>query len=585
VNENIHLTETSLLRFMWHQRDRFKRGVFLAILRCLILAPCPWLFQVIIDDHVKAGNVPGIAMVALIFLGILFLHYAFSVQGAMEIARELTDLMTSVRSEIFNKLHFLNFGFLDRQKSGRLLSKYAFDTQKVEGAMTQMINQILPNTLYSLTLSFILVALHWQLAIVLLFMVPILIVIRYVFHERIRVSNEINRVAQEKLTGTASEVITALRLVRSLGEEKQVTAHVHERSTDFARARLELTGIGARFGTFTYATSQFLSLLTIAGGAYFVIGGTMTIGTLMAFMAGLPIIMMPIHLFANIGEQYYMGQESYRSIKELLDSTYVEEWKGVQKPAALQGEIEFRNVDFAYPGSPRKVYTNFNLRIRAGEHVALVGQSGSGKSTLTYMMLGLYKTEAGEVLLDGIPQSILDMRWLRKQCSVVLQENLLLSGTVAENIKFARPEATDEEVRTAAREANAEEFILRMPEGYETKVGERGVMLSGGQRQRLSIARAILRNPRILILDEATSALDYESEKLVQEALERVARGRTVITIAHRLSTIRRADRVVVLHDGRIIEEGTFTELSQRNGYFSHLLNAQAIGPNGELVV
>jgi ABC-type multidrug transport system fused ATPase/permease subunit len=416
-------------------------------------------------------------------------------------------------------------------------------------------------------------------------MVPILIVIRYVFHERIRVSNEINRVAQEKLTGTASEVITALRLVRSLGEEKQVTAHVHERSTDFARARLELTGIGARFGTFTYATSQFLSLLTIAGGAYFVIGGTMTIGTLMAFMAGLPIIMMPIHLFANIGEQYYMGQESYRSIKELLDSTYVEEWKGVQKPAALQGEVEFRNVDFAYPGSPRKVYTNFNLRIRAGEHVALVGQSGSGKSTLTYMMLGLYKTEAGEVLLDGIPQSILDMRWLRKQCSVVLQENLLLSGTVAENIKFARPEATDEEVRTAAREANAEEFILRMPEGYETKVGERGVMLSGGQRQRLSIARAILRNPRILILDEATSALDYESEKLVQEALERVARGRTVITIAHRLSTIRRADRVVVLHDGRIIEEGTFTELSQRNGYFSHLLNAQAIGPNGELVV
>lgn len=585
MNDNIHLTETSLLRFMWHQRDRFKRGVFLAILRCLILAPCPWLFQVIIDDHVKAGNVPGIAMVALIFLGILFLHYAFSVQGAMEIARELTDLMTSVRSEIFNKLHFLNFGFLDRQKSGRLLSKYAFDTQKVEGAMTQMINQILPNTLYSLTLSFILVALHWQLAIVLLFMVPILIVIRYVFHERIRVSNEINRVAQEKLTGTASEVITALRLVRSLGEEKQVTAHVHERSTDFARARLELTGIGARFGTFTYATSQFLSLLTIAGGAYFVIGGTMTIGTLMAFMAGLPIIMMPIHLFANIGEQYYMGQESYRSIKELLDSTYVEEWKGVQKPAALQGEIEFRNVDFAYPGSPRKVYTNFNLRIRAGEHVALVGQSGSGKSTLTYMMLGLYKTEAGEVLLDGIPQSILDMRWLRKQCSVVLQENLLLSGTVAENIKFARPEATDEEVRTAAREANAEEFILRMPEGYETKVGERGVMLSGGQRQRLSIARAILRNPRILILDEATSALDYESEKLVQEALERVARGRTVITIAHRLSTIRRADRVVVLHDGRIIEEGTFTELSQRNGYFSHLLNAQAIGPNGELVV
>ena len=585
MNENLHLTDHTLIRFMWHQRGRFSHGVFLAILRCAILAPCPWLFQIIIDDHVKTSNVLGIAMVSVIFLGLLFLHYAFAVQGTMEIARELTNLMTGVRSEIFNKLHFLNFGYLDRQKSGRLLSKYAFDTQKVEGAMTQLLNQILPNTLYSVTLSFILVALHWQLSIVLLLMVPILIVIRYTFHERIRVSNEENRLAQEKLTGTASEVITALRLVRSLGEEKQVTAHVHEHSTDFARTRLELTGIGARFGTFTYASTQFLSLLTIAGGAYFVIQGTMTLGTMLAFMAGLPIIMMPVHLFANIGEQYYMGQESYRSIKELLESTYVEEWNGTQQPATLQGRIEFRHADFSYPGSSRKVFSDFNLTIRPGEHVALVGQSGAGKSTVTYMILGLYKTEAGEVLVDDLPQSVLDMRWLRRQCAVVLQENLLLSGTVADNIRFACPEATDAQVCEAARQANAEEFILRMPEGYQTKVGERGVMLSGGQRQRLSIARAILRNPRILILDEATSALDYESEKLVQEALERVARGRTVITIAHRLSTIRKADRVIVLHEGKILEQGTFTELSKSNGYFSHLLNAQAVGPNGELVV
>jgi ABC-type multidrug transport system fused ATPase/permease subunit len=585
MNELPRLDEPTLMRFMWRQKGRFSHGVFMAILRCAILAPCPWLFQIIIDDHVQTGNVLGIAMVSVIFLGVLFLHYAFSVQGAMEIARELTNLMTSVRSEIFNKLHFLNFGYLDRQKSGRLLSKYAFDTQKVEGAMTQMLNQILPNTLYSVSLSLMLVALHWQLSIVLLLMVPILIVIRYTFHERIRVSNEENRLAQEKLTGTASEVITALRLVRSLGEEKQVTAHVHEHSTDFARTRLELTGIGARFGTFTYASSQFLSLLTIAGGAFFVIQGTMTMGTMLAFMAGLPIIMMPIHLFANIGEQYYMGQESYRSIKELLDSTYVEEWNGTQQPATLQGRIEFRHADFAYPGSSRKVFSDFNLTIRPGEHVALVGQSGAGKSTVTYMILGLYKTEAGEVLVDDLPQSVLDMRWLRRQCAVVLQESLLLSGTVAENIKFACPEATDDQVREAARQANAEEFILRMPDGYQTKVGERGVMLSGGQRQRLSIARAILRNPRILILDEATSALDYESEKLVQEALERVARGRTVITIAHRLSTIRKADRVVVLHEGKILEQGTFHELSKSDGYFSRLLNAQAVGPNGELVV
>jgi ABC-type multidrug transport system fused ATPase/permease subunit len=583
--ESYALEAPTLLRYLWSQRRRFSRGVSMALLRCLIIAPCPWLFQVIIDEHVKTANRGGIAMTGLVFLGLLCLHYTFAVQGAMMIARELTDLMTAVRSEIFNKLHFLNFGFLDRQKSGRLLSKYAFDTQKVEGAITQILNQILPNTLYSLSLTFILVAMHWQLSIVLLMMVPILIVIRYTFHERIRVSNEESRLAQEKLTGTASEVITALRLVRSLGEEKQVTAHVHERSTDFARTRLELTGIGARFGTFTYVSTQFLSLLTIASGAYFVIQGSMTLGTLLAFMAGLPVIMMPVHLFANIGEQYYMGQESYRSIKELLSSTYVEEWRGTIRPAPLRGEIRFDHVHFAYPGATRKVFEDFDLKIEAGEHVALVGHSGSGKSTLTYLILGLYKAEAGEVRIDGHPLADLDMRWLRRQCAIVLQENLLLSGTVADNIKFARPEATDDEVREAARQANADEFILRMPEGYQTKIGERGVMLSGGQRQRLSIARAILRNPRILILDEATSSLDYESERLVQQALERLAAGRTVITIAHRLSTVRRADRVVVLDQGRIVEQGRFDVLSGvKGGYFSELLTAQALGPQGEII-
>lgn len=578
------LQAPTLLRYLMDQRARFSRGVALAILRCLVIAPCPWLFQIIIDEHVKTGAREGVLSVGLVFIGLLFLHYTFSVAGALAIAREVADLMTGLRGEIFNKLHFLHFGYLDRQKSGRLLSKYAFDTQKVETALTQILNQFLPNILYSLSITLILVALHWQLAIILLMMVPLLIYIRHTFYPRLQQSNEDARVAQERLTGTASEVITALRLVRSLGEEKQVTAHVDQHSTDLARTKVELYGINSVFGTFTYASTQFLSLLVIAGGAWFVIDGSMTIGTLLAFMAGLPIIMMPVHLFANIGEQYFVGQESFRSIKELLDSAYVEEWKGRGQLDPLRGEIEFDHVSFRYPETNRAVLSDFSLRIRPGEHVALVGHSGAGKSTVTYLILGLYRPEHGEIRIDGVPQAELDMRRLRKQCAVVLQENLLLSGTVAENIRFARPEATEDEVRNAARLANAEEFILRLPDGYNTIIGERGVMLSGGQRQRLSIARALLRNPRILILDEATSSLDYESERLVQEALERLAEGRTVITIAHRLSTIRKADRVVVLDRGRIIEQGTFAELKKKGGYFFDLLTAQALGPDGELV-
>lgn len=575
----------SMLSFLWQERGRFQRGVALAILRCLIIAPCPWLFQLIIDDHVRAGNVPGVAFVSLIFLGLLLLHYTFSVKGAEEIARELTALNTRVRADIFNKLHFLHFGYLDRQKSGRLLSKYAFDTQKVEGALMQILNQILPNVLYSISLTAILVLLHWQLSIIIVLMVPVMIIIRHTFHVRIQASNEDNRLAQEKLTGTASEVITALRMVRSLGQEKQVTAQVDERSADYARTKLELTGIGVRFGTFTYIASQFLSLLTIAGGAWFVIDGSMTVGTLLAFMAGLPVIMMPVHLFASIGEQYYMGQESYRSIRELLRCEYVETWNGQLRPSTLRGGIVFDRVRFTYPEAPTPVFEDFSLTIKPGENIALVGASGSGKSTLTYLILGLYKPDSGHILIDSIRQAELDMNWLRQQCAVVLQESLLLSGSIEDNIRFARPDATEAEVRQAAREANAEEFIERLPEGYRTKVGERGVMLSGGQRQRISIARAILRNPRILILDEATSALDYESERLVRDALERVANGRTVITIAHRLSTVRKADRVLVLSQGRLLEQGSFEDLRKAGGYFSELLHAQAIGPGGEIVV
>lgn len=584
TNDSIIAQPRTIFGLLTSQRRRFTRGVTLAILRCLIIAPCPWLFQIIIDQHVKNGDGLGILATSAVFIGLLFLHYSFSVAGALTIAREMADLMTGLRGEIFNKLNFLHFGFLDRQKSGRLLSKYAFDTQKVENALTQMLNQFLPNILYSLSISIILVALNWQLSIALLLMIPILLYVRMTFYARIRRTNKDTRIAQERLTGTASEAITALRLVRSLGEEKQVTAHLDEKSTAFARSKVELSSVNAIFGTFTYASTQFLALLVIAGGAWLVIQGTMTIGTLLAFMAGLPIIMMPVHLFASLGEQYFVGQESYRSIKELLDSEYVEEWSGKKQSAPLRGEILFDNVTFAYPETERSVLTDFSLQIRPGEHIALVGHSGAGKSTVTHLILGLYRAAQGTVSVDGIPQQDLDMKWLRKQCAIVLQENLLLSGTIADNIRFARPEATDEEVRFAARLANAEEFILQMPEGFSTKVGERGVMLSGGQRQRLSIARALLRDPRILILDEATSSLDYESERLVQEALERLAVGRTVITIAHRLSTIRKADRVIVMDHGRIVEQGTFEELRQTGGYFNDLLTAQALSPTGELI-
>ncbi len=553
----------------------FRRGMGFAILRTLMLAPLPWLFRLIIDTHVATANIPALLVTALIVVGLLFLHYAFAVAGASEISRENGRLMLRLRSDIFNKLHFLAFGYLDRQKTGRLLSKYAFDTQRIEMITMQLINQFVPQMLYSLTLSTVLVLMHWQLALLLLALVPIYGFTHSLFHRRLKQRQRQTRLAQERLTGAASEAINALRLVRSFGEEDQVTENIDQFSYRLTHSRFNVTVLNTMFNAFAHTMVQLFTLLSLAGGAYFAIRGAITMGTLFAFMAALPVVLSPVQMITGLIEQYYVAQEGYFSVKELLDSTYVEDWQGTREIKSMTGRLTFEAVSFAYPQTDIQVLKQFTLEIAAGSHVALVGPSGSGKSTVAQLVLGLYKPQEGRILVDGIPQADLSMRWLRQQSAVVLQDILLFSGTVADNIRFAQPNASDEQVREAARMANADQFISELSKGYETIVGERGVMISGGQRQRLSIARAILRNPRLLILDEATSALDYESEHLVQEALLRVATGRTVITIAHRLSTIRAADWIVVMRQGRIIEQGTYSELAQQAGLFAHLLRMQ----------
>ena len=573
------LASRTLTGYLWVSRPRLWRGLGLALLRSLAVAPCPWLFQRMIDVAVPARDGTGILQLAGGFIFLLAVHYIFSVWGANEIAKAMAQMMVDLRSRLFFKLQFLSFGYLDQQKTGRLLSKYAFDTQKVEGLLYNILNQFLPNVLYGASIFVILAVLNWRLALVLALVIPAYAIAKWQFFTRIQRSNNAARLAQEKLTGTASEYISALRLVRSFGEEKQAETDLDRTSLDFARHRVHQSYINAIFGTFWYVSTQVIALVVMAGGALLAIRGTISYGTLFAFVAGLPIVLGPIQAFVSLSEQYFIGRESYLSIKELLDSAYVEDWRGTRRADRISGDLVFDHVSFAYPSAPeRGVLHDISLAIRPGEHVAFVGPSGSGKSTLANLLLGLYAPGRGEILIDGVPQSEWDMRWIRRQLAVVLQDSLLLSGSISDNLRFARAEATDEEIRRAAQQANAEEFISKLPQGYATPVGERGVSLSGGQRQRLAIARAILRNPPVLILDEATSALDYESERLIQEALDRLSVGRTVITIAHRLSTIRNASRIIVLSEGRIIEEGNFADLTTRPGAFARLVAAQNTG-------
>ncbi|MCC5790492.1 MAG: ABC transporter ATP-binding protein [Opitutales bacterium] len=565
----------TLFQFVWSYRRALMPGLFLALARTIVIAPFPFFFQVIIDEHVKSANVAGIISISLMFIGLLFLHWVFTVEGAGAIARVVARMILELRSRIFHKLQFLHFGYLDRQKTGRLLSKYAFDTQNVEQVIMPMLNQLLPNILYSLSIIILLTFLNWQLSLIILAIVPLYFFSRRYFFLRIQAKNRAMRMARERLTGTASEYISALRLVRGYGQERNAIGTIEETSLNYARSRTDQISINNSFGAFATVATQALSLLVVAGGAYMVIHGQLTLGTLFAFMAGLPIILMPVQLFLNFSQQYFVGKEAFYSLRELLTSQYVEDWKGARKPNPFEGRITFENVSFSYDKTSEPAIREVNLDIGAGEHVALVGPSGSGKSTIANLVLGLYGAKSGQILIDGIPQRDINMRWLRRHCAIVMQESLMLSGSIFDNIRFARFDASREEVEEAARLANADEFIKKLPEQYETEVGERGTMLSGGQRQRLSIARAILRDPRILILDEATSALDYESERLIQDALDNLSRGRTVITIAHRLSTVKKADRIIVMSSGQIREQGSYEELSHAQGYFQHLLQSQ----------
>ncbi len=570
-----HHDAKELLGFVLSHKRRLIPGLLLACLRSLTIAPLPFFFQIIIDDYVQSGNTGGIVALTVLIIGLLILHYVLAIEGTRVFALEVSRMIAGLRSRVFQKLQFIHFGYLDRTKSGRLLSKYAFDTQKVEMAIMPMVNQLLPTTLYSGSVIVILFLLNWQLSLVVLAIIPIYAISKFFFFKKMKASNHESRVAQEKLTGTASEYISALRLVRGFGEESRATDTLESTSEVYLQTRVNQIMVNAVFGTFAHVSTQLLNVIVVAGGAWLVVGGSLSIGTLFAFLAGLPVILMPIQMFIQFSQQFFIGRESYNSLRELIDSRYVEEWQGRQRLSRMKGHIEFEEVTFSYPGSNRPALSDINLDIRPGEQVAFVGHSGSGKSTTANLVLGLYSPEQGQIRIDGVAQRDLDMRWLRQQCAIVMQESLLLSGSVIDNIRFARWNATDEEVREAAERANALEFIEQLPEGFQTRVGERGASLSGGQRQRLSIARAILRNPRILILDEATSALDYESERLIQDALHRLSEGRTVLTIAHRLSTIKDADRIIVLSKGKILETGSFASLQESDGHFSQLVASQ----------
>ncbi len=505
---------------------------------------------------------------ALLGLSVSIRFVLFSNTGERVVAK--------LRSKLFEALMSQEVAFFDSQKTGELSNRLASDTTVLQNTVSANISMVLRNLASAVGGVAVLIWMSPKLTALMMAIVPAVALGGVAYGRRVR---KLSREVQDSLARSsevAVESLSGIRTVRSFAAERseigRYSAAVHDSLLlAYKRARLTATFIGTvSFSTYAAA------LVVFWYGGKLVLEKSLGLPELIAFLTTTVMVAASLGALSELWADFNRAAGAAERVFELLERQPAINPTGGRVLEKLEGKVQWEAVHFAYPTrTDVGVLKGLELTLAPGEVVALVGPSGAGKSTIASLLYRLYDPQQGRVLLDGVPLTELEPNWLRRQIGVVAQEPLLFSTSIAENIRYGRPEATDEEVEAAARMANAHGFISNFPEGYKTLVGERGVQLSGGQKQRVAIARAVLKNPRLLILDEATSALDAESEHLVREALERLMQGRTTLVIAHRLSTVKGAHRVVVLDAGQIAQIGTHASLVSEDGIYRRLVEKQ----------
>jgi subfamily B ATP-binding cassette protein MsbA len=481
----------------------------------------------------------------------------------------------ALRRDLFAHLQRLSLRFHDRQRTGDLITRLTSDIQALREVVSNGSILLVSNGCLLVGMVAMMVWLNWQFALAALSVAPLLFWTVFRYTSRIKAAARDARASDGLLASVAQETLASIRIVQGLAQEDQQSERFQVQNAGSLRAYLE----GIRYQARVAPQVDFLAALGLAVvmwyGATRVLAGVLTTGDVVVFFAYVTNLYSPMKALSRLSSSFARAGVAAERIGEVLRvHSEVAEPPHARAAPRFEGRIEFRDVSFEYaPG--QRVLSQVNLRIEPGTTVAIVGASGAGKSTLVSLVPRLYDPAAGAVCIDGEDVRQFTVQSLRDQISLVLQDSLLFSGTIRENIAFGRPDADDLEIRRAARTANAEEFILQLPEGYDTLVAERGSTLSGGQKQRIAIARAVLRDAPILILDEPTSGLDFASEHTVMAALQAAAAGRTTLTIAHRLQTVRFADRIIVLERGRVVEEGAHADLLRRRGVYAALRELQ----------
>ena len=478
----------------------------------------------------------------------------------------------NMRKEIFEHYQKLPFSFYDNQKLGQLMSRITNDLFDITELLHHGPEDVVISFIkFAGTLS-ILAWMNWRLALAAFVLIPVMFVYAYILNKKMKRAFKTNREKVADINARIEDNLSGIRVVKSFANEEIEREKFMEGNRGFLDSKKNSYFYMGQYHAGLTAFITMITVVVIVVGAVLLSNGTMNAPDLITFLLYISNFTEPVQKLINFTEQFQNGITGYERFREILSiDPEIKECENPVEAKDIRGEVVFDDVGFRYEEGQEKVLSHVSLKVNAGEYVALVGTSGAGKTTLCSLIPRFYEVTFGTILLDGIDVRKYTLSSLRKSIGVVQQDVYLFAGTVLDNIRYGKVEATREEVIQAAKDANAHEFIMGLPQGYDTNIGQRGVKLSGGQKQRLSIARVFLKNPPVLIFDEATSALDNESEKVVQESLEKLAKNRTTFVIAHRLSTIRNAQRILVLTEEGISEEGSHEELMKKHGVYYNL--------------